>query len=58
MPFTFNFNIEMTSEMKSDKFSEKVNNVEEVRVTKDAARQWFPAEEIFLSEQHYNKERC
>jgi hypothetical protein len=59
MPFCFNFNVAQSDTVEPP----KIDNLDAVKneelkkdVDRDKIIKWFPAEEIFLSEQHYAKE--
>jgi hypothetical protein len=63
MPFSFNFNVGEPSSLNSDKADGVKLTDNAVTVTTangtntevTEAREWFPAEEIFLSERHHAK---
>jgi hypothetical protein len=63
MPFSFNFNVgeacansDNIDDVKPADDTTKV--IESVQEAETGAREWFPAEELFLSEQHHAKESC
>ncbi len=63
MPFCFNFNVEQSDTVEPIKTLSGTDNLDAAKndgfkkdVDSEETLKWFPAEEIFLSEQHYAKE--
>jgi hypothetical protein len=63
MPFCFNFNVEQSDTVEpiktlsgTDSLDAAKNDEFKKDVDSEETLKWFPAEEIFLSEQHYAKE--
>jgi hypothetical protein len=67
MPFCFNFNVEQSDSVEPIKTLTGIDSLDAAKNDKndgfkkdvdsdEETLKWFPAEEIFLSEQHYAKE--
>ena len=57
MPFSFNFKVEETDGLAGEGGNkvDNVNGIGQDDVIQEVAKDWFPAEEIFLSERHHAK---